>query len=287
MRVFLAGSALLALAACNKPAATPPRPPPVAASPAVVAPEPEPELDGAPVNPVVTITTYACTGGKPLEAGYPNPTSAVVIWQGHAYTLSSAPAASGARYTGFGLQWWTRGPTHGTLATLKAGEQIATDPGVDCVAGEPTPVTPATPGTPAAPVNPPAPGTPGGLPDDKTPISEAPFSPTSAQGAAKVVQTYYALLERRSSVDAAKYRADGTPENLSQYSSLHAQVGAPGAIQGAAGSLSVEVPVVLSGRLADGSAFHRSGKVVLRRINNVPGSTPAQREWRIERFNLK
>jgi membrane-bound inhibitor of C-type lysozyme len=277
MRAFLAGSALLALAACNKPAATPPRPPPspVAASPTVVAPELEPEA--APVNPVVTITTYTCAGGKTLEAGYPNPTSAVVIWQGRAYSLTQATAASGARYTGFGLQWWTRGLTHGTLATLKAGEEIASDPGIECVAGEPA----------SAESSPPEPGTTGALPDDKASISEAPASSTSAQGAAKVVQTYYALLEKRSSVDAAKYRADGTPENLSQYSSLHAQVGAPGAVQKAGKSLTVEVPVVLSGRLADGGAFSRSGKLVLRRMGDVPGATPAQREWRIERFNLK
>ena len=29
------------------------------------------------------------------------------------------------------------------------------------------------------------------------------------------------------------------------------------------------------------------GKLVLRRIGDVAGSTPSQREWRIERFNLK
>lgn len=274
MRAFLAGAALLALAACNKPAATPPRPPPpVAAAPAVVAPELEPEA--APVNPPVAITTYACTGGKVLEAGYPNATSALVIWQGHAYNLTQAPAASGARYTGAGLQWWTRGPANAAVSTLKAGEELATDIGLECVAG------------PAAPVTPTAPGTPGSLPDDKTPIPETPVASTSAQGAANVVQTYYALLEKRSSVDAAKYRADGTPENLSQYASLHAQVGAPGAIQKAGSAFTVDVPVVLSGRMVDGAAFSRSGKLVLRRIGEVPGSTPAQREWRIERFSLK
>jgi membrane-bound inhibitor of C-type lysozyme len=275
MRAFLAASALLALAACNKPAATPPRPPPPPpVSPAVVAPELGPEA--APVNPPVTIATYACTGGNILEAGYPNATNALLIWQGRAYNLTQAPAASGARYTGGGLQWWTRGPTHGTLAILKTGEEIATDPGLECVAGEAAAATTTA-----------APGTPGALPDDKTPIAETPIAPTSAQAAANVVQTYYALLEKRSSVDAAQYRADGTPENLSQYSSLHAQVGAPGTIQKAGRAFTVEVPVVLSGRTADGAAFSRSGKLVLRRLGDVAGSTPAQREWRIERFNLK
>lgn len=275
MRILVAASALLALGACNKPAAKSVAPPPVAQPSVAAAPPvaPEAPVTGA-VNPPVTIANYLCTGGKTLEAGYPSPTTAVVIWQGHAYTLTRAPAASGVRYTGFGLQWWSRGITRASLATLKPGEEIASDPGMECVAQ-------------LGPVTPPAPGTPGGLPDDKTPISEAPFSPTSAQGAANVVQTYYALIERRSSVEASKHRVDGTPENLSQYSSIHAQVGAPGAIQGAAGSLYVEVPVVLSGRLADGSPFTRSGKVTLRRVNDVPGSTEAQREWRIDKFDLK
>src|SRR3546814_4919783 len=56
--------------------------------------------------------------------------------------------------------------------------------------------TPAPLPTPSPAANPPAPGEPGGLPDDRTPVSEAPFTPESAQGAASVVETYYALLEQ-------------------------------------------------------------------------------------------
>jgi hypothetical protein len=44
------------------------------------------------------------------------------------------------------------------------------------------------------PLTPPAPGEPGGLANDMTPVSEAPFTQESAQGAANVVQTYYALI---------------------------------------------------------------------------------------------
>ena len=53
--------------------------------------------------------------------------------------------------------------------------------------------TPVPAQDPNAPVEAPVPGSPAGLPDDRTPISEAPFTPQSAQGAADVVQTYYAL----------------------------------------------------------------------------------------------
>src|SRR3546814_17743769 len=48
-----------------------------------------------------------------------------------------------------------------------------------------------------APLNPPAPGERGGLADDKTPVSEAPFTETSAQGPDKLSQIFNALLERK------------------------------------------------------------------------------------------
>src|SRR5690349_3750953 len=64
----------------------------------------------------------------------------------------------------------------------------------------PTPPPASTPAPTLTPVEPPAPGTPDGLPDDRTPVSEAPFTKTSAQGAAQVVQTYFALIE------SGKYR---------------------------------------------------------------------------------
>lgn len=265
MRPFAAAAILLALAACDKPAA----PQPAAAS-AEATP-----LQGAPVNPVVAVTTYACPGGESVQAAYPDRETAIVTWKGHTYSLKVARSGSGARYTGYGLQWWTKGLNRGTISTLKAGEDVASDRGVECLAPE------------AAPVSPPEPGTPGGLPKDKSPISEAPFTPTSAQGAANVVQSYFALMEQARADEAAKLRSDGKPEDLTPYASYHAQVGGPGEIEGAAGSLFVEVPVVLYGRLKTGAEFHRSGKAVLRRVNDVPGSTTEQRKWRIERFELK
>ncbi len=74
-----------------------------------------------PVNPDVRVVTYACGDGSTIVAGYPDTKTAVVTWKDHAYTLKLAPAAHGARYTGFGLQWWTQGD-RATLGHLTAGQ---------------------------------------------------------------------------------------------------------------------------------------------------------------------
>lgn len=71
-----------------------------------------------PVNPDVRVLRYACADGSTIVAGYPDAQTAIVTWKNHAYTLKLAPGASGARYTGFGLQWRTAGER----ATLTAGQ---------------------------------------------------------------------------------------------------------------------------------------------------------------------
>jgi membrane-bound inhibitor of C-type lysozyme len=88
-----------------------------------------------PVNPDAGVTTYSCADGQRIEAGYPDPATAVVTYKSHAYTLKLAPAESGARYTGYGLQWWVKG-RRAALSVLKPDEERATDPGLACVAEE-------------------------------------------------------------------------------------------------------------------------------------------------------
>jgi len=182
-------------------------------------------------------------------------------------------------------------------AAARPGEAVEANAAALPVAPRPAP----GPGDAAArrrtPVEPAAPGTPQGLPDDGRPVSEAPFAATSAQGAADVVQTYYALLEARRFAPARRLWSRGGGASgksladfaaaMARYSDYHAQVGAPGAVEGAAGSLYVTVPVSLSGRLRSGAAFREAATVTLRRINDVPGSTPDQRRWHIERIELR
>ncbi|MES1985577.1 MAG: hypothetical protein V4461_11540 [Pseudomonadota bacterium] len=143
------------------------------------------------------------------------------------------------------------------------------------------------------PLKPPAPGTPGGLPVDPEPIVEGAIDPASAQGAGQLVQGYYALLEEKRFADAQDLWRDGTPHGdedpkvfasrFDQFSEIHANIGAPGDPEGAAGSLYVAVPVQIYARVrATGKPYYALRLVTLKRVNDVPGSTAEQRRWHIE-----
>ena len=223
---------------------------------------------------VVHVTAYVCEDGRIVRVLYPDRDTASLTLDGNTYRLKGAVSGSGARYTGDGLQWWTKGD-EGMLAPLKTAEEIASNPGVRCV-----------PPSRAA-VAPPEPGTPGGLPDDRTPLDERPAKAGSAQAAATVVETYFALIESGRTEEAAKLRADGMRQDLGSYLTLGAQVGAPGRVTAAAGSLYVDVPVSIYGRYASGEAYLKGGKVVLRRADDRTGTSADARRWRIVQFQLE
>lgn len=150
---------------------------------------------------------------------------------------------------------------------------------------------PPTNTTAETPLSPPGPGEPGGLPDDRTPVTEGPIDAKSGQGAAQVLQSYFALLETGKTAEADKLWSDsGTPQDfaarLAEYREVHANIGAPGDLGGAAGSIYVDVPVQLYGRLHDGKEFHARGTMTLRRVNDIPGSTEEQRQWHIYRADF-
>ena len=60
-----------------------------------------------------------------------------------------------------------------------------------------------------------------------------------------------------------------------------------GRIEGAAGSSYYRVPVTVTGARADGGTKSYEGEIVLRRVNDIPGATPEQLTWHIERVELK
>lgn len=148
------------------------------------------------------------------------------------------------------------------------------------------------------PLAPPAPGQPGGLPDDRTPVREARFTPESAQGAADVVQTYYALIESGRYAQAWALWSDGGKasggdatafgERFTPYSEYHANIGAPGKIEAGAGQRYVTVPVQVYGRSrATGKPFYQLGDVTLHRTGDIDGASREQRAWRIRAIKFQ
>jgi membrane-bound inhibitor of C-type lysozyme len=100
-------------------------------------PPPSPEAASAgPVNPDPGVTPYACADGQTVIAGYPDRETAVVTYRDHSYTLKLVRSADGARYAGYGLQWWIRG-ARATLSELKAGQETAGGPGLECRSAAP------------------------------------------------------------------------------------------------------------------------------------------------------
>jgi hypothetical protein len=119
-----------------------------------------------------------------------------------------------------------------------------------------------------------------------------PIDPTSAEAAGQVVQSYGALIEQKrwkeadalwgDAGSAAKFEAE-----LAEAPNVHIEIGNLGELEGAAGSIYVTMPVIFYGDLKDGQPFRRFADVILRRVNDVPGSTEAQRRWHIERIDWK
>jgi hypothetical protein len=138
---------------------------------------------------------------------------------------------------------------------------------------------------------------PGGLPDGTNLVAEGPIDPKSAQGAGQVLQSYAALLEQRRFAEARRLWSDGGrsselseegfAEAYGKYTELHAEIGAPGPMEGAAGSAYVDIPLRFYGRLRDGRPVNSVGTATLRRVNDVPGSTEEQRQWRIYRMEMQ
>jgi len=132
------------------------------------------------------------------------------------------------------------------------------------------------------------------LPDDRSPLIEpkGPIDPKSAEAAGQIVQYYGALIEQHRFTEAEEYWSNGEGARqfalqLKLYPEAHLEIGEPGALEGAAGSIYVTVPVTFYGRTQDGADFRRGAGIILRRVNDVPGSSDAQRRWHIERVEWK
>ena len=155
---------------------------------------------------------------------------------------------------------------------------------------------PTPEGSAPSPPSPTPTPTPEASGDDRTPVDEAPFTEDSAQGAANVVQTYYALIEagnyrqayRLWEPGAADLSARAFAESFARYAEYHAEVGAPGRIDAGAGQRHVTVPVRVYGKLMEGDRpFTMRGEIVLHRAADIDGATAEQKRWRIRDTTIK
>ena len=125
-------------------------------------------------------------------------------------------------------------------------------------------------------------------PQPVAPSSRAPAdADASAASAVAALRSYYDSIEAGRYDDAYALRWTKRPDaaafaaSFARYASYHANLGTPGPLLAAGGSLYVDVPVQISGTLRSGAPFGSAGTVTLRRAAGVDGSTPDQRRWRI------
>jgi hypothetical protein len=138
------------------------------------------------------------------------------------------------------------------------------------------------------------------IPDGSNPPRTAPappaphppapvIDPKSKEAAQELVKGFARLLDQREFEGAYMLLGPGAPpradfeHQFARYRDLEVSVGDPGDQEGAAGSIYVSVPLTVSGVL-NGRHVSNSATAVVRRVNDVPGSTEAQRRWHIERI---
>lgn len=102
----------LTVAACSPEAEQPPAPLPASTAPS------------APTAPPIS---YACESGEAITVSYPDTSTAQLAYKGQTYALRTTQAASGARYVGSGIEWWTAnrdGVESATLSRLGPNEEV-------------------------------------------------------------------------------------------------------------------------------------------------------------------
>ena len=124
------------------------------------------------------------------------------------------------------------------------------------------------------------------------PEPKGPIDPKSTEAAGQVVQHYGALIEQKKWTASRQYWGDAGAahafeKNFQTWKNVHLEIGELGPTEGAAGSIFTNMPVRFYGDLNKGGSASLKGNVILRRVNDVDGSTAAQRRWHIERIETK
>jgi membrane-bound inhibitor of C-type lysozyme len=80
--------------------------------------------------PPVATHLYQCESKRTVRVSYPSEHSATVEYEGQVLQMRIAVSASGARYTGGGLEWWSKGSgpgSNGSLLRHESGNDAAVE----------------------------------------------------------------------------------------------------------------------------------------------------------------
>jgi hypothetical protein len=123
------------------------------------------------------------------------------------------------------------------------------------------------------------------------PVPPTPPAEASVDAAVRVVRDYYGALGRHDyrAAHALWPRGPGIDESRRGYAHTKwtkVTPLPPFTTDGGAGSIYAEIRVKVDAASSDGTRQHFTGSYVLRRVNDVEGSTAAQRRWHIESGKL-
>ena len=125
------------------------------------------------------------------------------------------------------------------------------------------------------------------------PTSRRPtIDPKSTEAAVELARAFTRLIDCRQFNEAYMLLGANAParsrfdDDFSHFSNLRVTLGTAGLQDGAAGSIYVSIPLTVAGR-RDGRDISRSADLAMRRVNDVPGSTDAERHWHIDRINWR
>lgn len=129
-----------------------------------------------------------------------------------------------------------------------------------------------------------------------SPIQNSVNNQSPEQQAVQLIHDYYDAIARLDYKQAyLAWDGDGSAskqtfeefgQGFANTVSIVEEVGTPGRLEGAAGSLYIEVPVTVTSVSSNGTPQRFRGTYKLRRVNNVPGSTSKQRRWHIYSANI-
>ncbi len=129
-----------------------------------------------------------------------------------------------------------------------------------------------------------------------SPTQSAAHTESPQQEAVQVIREYYNAIDRRDYKQAyLTWEGDGAAsqhsfeqfkQGFANTASVAVEVGKPGRLDAAAGSVYIEIPVIVTAVTTNGTPQRFHGSYILRRVNDVPGSTLEQQRWHLHSANI-